>query len=524
MRQAIKGDGSDGTAALKAYLLAHDEVKSQELYEFTPAAIGGGIVTPPAPAFEWESPTSALMRTTNGSFSPYESDWASFGAYTVAAASGTMNRWYSVTLGGYGLPGTLFWTAHGAPYGAPGSDSSSVPARSKIARVYAVFNWYTIPDPASGNDLLRGGGVSIDGGVNWINFGFPPFTGPNSPTEFAADITGAINSAGGIASFDFNNIVFKASCSDSLLWFGSPPGWEWVIDLVAIRVVYSSPSGGLTGLLGLPAGVTDCNSPLTYAGKIYVPANIKNDGFKSKIGLDVDSLKLTWTFKGDEPMIVDPSTGATLLTMLQAFQYGLWNGVWVKWRRAYMPTFGDCDSLGAVSMFRGRIAEVKVNRLKAEITVNSITELFNRQIPQQLIEANNRSMQIGPGLPPDLDPSPSAWTYFQCISGMGGTVQKIVADQTAPTAGQVYAPGTFDLGYLLFQASPLQYFVAQVQHYEVIGGHSVFYLFKPLYVDPHIFGSTFAAFIPVPKDQAISGAGGVSLKPFPFVPLPEQAV
>jgi hypothetical protein len=103
-------------------------------------------------------------------------------------------------------------------------------------------------------------------------------------------------------------------------------------------------------------------------------------------------------------------------------------------------------------------------------------------------------------------------------------VQKIVADQTAPTAGQVYAPGTFDLGYLLFQASPLQFFIAQVQHYEVVGGHSVFYLFKPLYVDPHAYGLTFSAFVPVPKDQAISGSSGILLQPFPFVPLPEQAV
>ena len=175
-------------------------------------------------------------------------------------------------------------------------------------------------------------------------------------------------------------------------------------------------------------------------------------------------------------------------------------------------------------MFRGRVADVAVDRLTAKITVNSVTEMFNRQVPQQLIEANNRSLQVGPGLPPDLDPNPLRWTYFQCVTGHDGTVQKIVARQTAPTADEVYAPGTYDLGYLLFQASPLQFFVAQVRHYEVIAGYNVFYLFRPLYVDPHAYALSFAAFVPVPKDQTVSGAGGVDLPGFRFVPLPEQAV
>ncbi len=521
MRQAIKGDGSDGTAALKAYLLAHDEVLAQELYEFTAAGIGAGIVTPPAPEFEWESALSALMRTTGSSFLPYESDWATWSNYSLGPSSGSMNRWLSASLGGYGLPGTLYWNmSSGTPYAASGSDSPTVPARSNISRVIATMTVYTIPGAAIGGSYCFAG-VSVDGGVSWTGLLTNPFP-PHVATEFTVDITAAINALpGGLAGFDFSTVQFAASNNSSLLVYDTPPGWQFILGNIGLRLIYSSAGNGLSGL---PAGVTDSNSPLTYASKLYVPANIKNDGFKSKIGLDVDSLKLKWTFRGDEPMVIDPSTGATILTMLQGFQYGLWKGVWVKWRRAYMPTFGDCDSLGAVSMFRGRIAEVQVDRLTAEITVNSITEMFNRQIPQQLIEANNRSNQIGPGLPPDLNPSPSSWTYFQCITGSGGTVQKIVADQTAPTAGQVYAPGTFDLGYLMFQASPLQYFIAQVQHYEVIGGHSVFYLFRPLYVDPHAFGLTFAAFIPVPKDQAISGAGGVSLQLFPFVPLPEQSV
>jgi hypothetical protein len=524
MRQAIKGDGSDGTAALKAYLLAHDEVMSQELYEFTRPGIGAGLVSPPAPEFEWEDPTHAMMRTTQGTFAFSQFDYAFYSAYTVGPSSGEEERWFSGPLSCYFVPGTLTWGYSPAgPYGAPGSDSGAVPARSRITRVIAAMTMYTIPGTAITWDPFAYLEVSIDGGATWsgaINF---IFGNPHTPFEYTLDLTATIAGLpGGLASFDFTQVKFKAHNQSSLVEFDTPPGWQFFISNVGLRFAYGS--SGISGLSGLPAGVTDASSPLTYAGKVYSPVNIKNNGFKSKIGLDVDSLQLEWRFRGDEPMVTDPGTGATILTMLQGFKYGLWNGVWVKWRRPVMPTFGDCDSLGAISMFRGRIAEVTVDRLTAQITVNSVTEMFNRQVPQQLIEANNRSMQIGPGLPPDLDPSPSHWTYFQCAAGLGGTVQKIVADQTAPTGGQVYAPGTFDLGYVMFQASPLQFFIAQVQHYEVIAGHSVFYLFQPLYVDPHPYGLTFVAFIPVPKDQTVSGAGGVDLPAFPFVPLPEQAV
>jgi len=523
MRQAIKGDGSDGTAALKAYLLAHDEVMSQELYEFTKPSIGAGLVTPPMPEFEWEDPTHAMMRTTNGVFAPDPNPtWVLYSNASVAASSGEIWRWFSATLGGYGFPGILYFDYSPAgPYGVAGSDSGAVPARSGITHVFAAITVYSIHGHTTNWDPLAYMDVSVDGGVTWNGI-VSLVSNPLSPTEYTTEITGLIGAAGGLASFDFTQVKFRVFDQSSLLIFDTPPGWRFFVTSVGLRFVYGG--SGLSGVSGLPAGVTDASSPLTYASKVYSPVNIKNNGFKSKIGLDVDSLQLEWRFRGDEPMVTDPGTGATILTMLQGFKYGLWRGVWVKWRRAYMPTFGDCDSLGAVSMFRGRIADVTVDRLTAQITVNSVTEMFNRQVPAQLIEANNRSMQIGPGLPPDLDPSPAHWTYFQCATGVGGTVQKIVADQTLPTGGQVYATGTFDLGYVMFQTSPLQYFIAQVQHYEVVAGHSVFYLFQPLYVDPHPYGLTFVAFIPVPKDQNISGAGGVDLPAFPFVPLPEQAV
>lgn len=499
MRQVIKGDGSDGTAALKAYLLAHDEVESQEIYEFSLLPRPGSpswIVPPVAP----DAGESLLWWPLTGNPVLYQGsdpDYSASGSGTAIALTKTINLNPA-----FESSPSATW----APIAGP-----SIPAGS-ITKVYGV---------------TRGSFNGI-GGNSYIGPGWPG--GPAFTETFGA-WSGVVYSllTGGILfdphAFPWSTYSLVMTIPDSIYWAGTS---IFETTDIGFLIYYkgAAPAGPPPPFSAATRSslVADASSPLTYAGRVYVPANIKNSGFKSKIGLDVDSLDLEWRFRGDEAMITDPDTGATILTMLQAFRYGLWDGAWVKWRRTYMPSFGDCDTLGAASMFRGRVADAQVDRLTAKITVNSITDMFNRQVPAQLIEANNRSLQIGPGLPPDLNPDPSHWTYFACVDGHGGTLQKIVASQTTPTADQVYAPGTFDLGYLLFQASPLEFVVAQVQHYDVEDGYNVFYLFRPLYVDPHGYGLSFAGFVPVPKDQTISGISGLELPGFPRVPLPEQAM
>jgi hypothetical protein len=511
MRQAIKSDGSDGTTALKAWLAAHgDEVLKQELYQFGQIPqfikqaqafgnIGGFFLHPGTVGL---GPIAAgdvllaFMVNGDGGATPGIGDTAG-NSWThilnnLGCSSGLMNAWWAIASGAEPSDAVTFTTA--------GNRGNSA--------------FFVIVIPAQYSSFVFGsaGGVGILASVTTSDgYTLKVPDGPNVAAPWTM-FSISFGSSQQLQAIGFVNFGLAGQ--------GPTDTNQTVIE--------ATPGGGPTYVVQatkpVPFGYTDASSPLTYAGHLWSPAIIRNNGFKSKIGMDVDSLELNWTFRGDEPMVTDPSTGATILTMLQAFRYGLWAGVWVKWRRIYMPTFGDCETLAALSMFRGRIGPVTVDRLTAKITVNSITESFNRQVPAQLIEANNRSGQIGPGLPPDLNADPTHWTKFQCATGAGGTVQKIVADETSPTPDQVYAPGTFDLGYLLFGSSPLDQFVAQVQHYDVVAGHSVFYLFKPLYVDPHAYTLKFTAFVPVPKDQTISGASGVELKPFPFVPLPEQAV
>jgi hypothetical protein len=530
MRQVIKGDGTDGTAAAKAYLLAHDSLMTQELYEFAAPSIsfpsatgssGGGYTFTPFPGVTQLSPTEDFIPAAGGSatasdltsnpyFATAPLPWGSVGG---AGNSITFTRWTSRTLWGFHQP-YIVNLEGGFFYGAPGADSPSARSRSDIKKVYLVGN-------ASGTGLIGGVDYSLNGGTSYSGLVGAPTT-PGVTNTAKIDITGSL---GSLATFDFTQLVFRAENGSSLFATYTPPITcsFWGIGLV---IEYQTPGGGgVGGGVGNPLpNLCDASSALTYAGNLYKPAVIKNDGFKSKIGLDVDSLQLSWTLRGDEALIVDPVTGATILTVLQGFQYGLLEGHWVRWRRVIMPSFGDCDSIGAASMFRGKIAEIELDRLTVKITVNSVTELFNRQVPQQLIEANNRSMQVGPGLPPDLDPDQTHWVKMSCVTGLGGSTTRIVAQQTAPTAGVVYAPGTFDMGYLWLQDPPFANVVAQVRHYEVSSGYNVFELFRPLYVDPHVYAASFTAFVPIPKDQDVSGSSLVELKGFPWVPLPEQAV
>jgi hypothetical protein len=209
--------------------------------------------------------------------------------------------------------------------------------------------------------------------------------------------------------------------------------------------------------------ITDSSSPLTYTPRgVFYPANINNGGMKSKIGWDPDSVNLEWSFNGDEPFLLDG--GQTVLTFLQSFAQGLWQGGFVRWWRTLMPTYGDCDTLGAVQMFRGRISAVDVDRLKVKVTVNSILEIFKWKVPTQTIEPSNRAAQYGPGISP-ITPGnlPAQYTQFECIPGMGGGIQRIVAGCTAPNLGETFPDGTYNMGYMQWTSGPLQGLVSLIQ-------------------------------------------------------------
>ncbi|BAE49279.1 DUF2163 domain-containing protein [Paramagnetospirillum magneticum] len=101
-----------------------------------------------------------------------------------------------------------------------------------------------------------------------------------------------------------------------------------------------------------------------------------------KLGTDVDN------------MVVDVLPGrATILGVpfLTAVQQGLFDGAWLEYRKAYMPTVADARywplrTTGTVRRFLGRIAEADAGGSVATFTVNSPMELLQKPLPRNLYQ------------------------------------------------------------------------------------------------------------------------------------------
>jgi hypothetical protein len=164
--------------------------------------------------------------------------------------------------------------------------------------------------------------------------------------------------------------------------------------------------------------LTTADAPLRWDGLPYVDSQAPNGIFSigklkrgnidSKIGLDVQSLDLEWYLASTD--VFGTFNGQTI-TQLQAFQLGLWDNGRVAIYRAVMPTFGDCNTLGAMCMFAGRIAEVEMTRTGVKLKINALTEVFDQQLPVNVIEPTNTQAKYSPGGPPIqiLGVKPNPW-------------------------------------------------------------------------------------------------------------------
>lgn len=262
--------------------------------------------------------------------------------------------------------------------------------------------------------------------------------------------------------------------------------------------------------LGKQFLLTDHASPLvwSYIGK-FVTATISRSEVASKIGLDSDTLTVTWSPK-DTDTLADDGSGpppVTLLTALQGFTYGVFdNGSLEVWR-CLMPTRGDCDTYGATLLFSGRIGDLIPNRLSIDISVVDRRETLNTQVPTNIIEPTNIFAQYATGMIPSGAP-----TSFAVVSG--STVAKVYAD-----ASPTMPADTYDAGYILFTSGHLSGMYKAVRVQTVESGHHAFYLRDPLPFVPQV-GDTLGAFAPIPRDYAGAIAAGVETDAFPFVPSP----
>jgi hypothetical protein len=257
-------------------------------------------------------------------------------------------------------------------------------------------------------------------------------------------------------------------------------------DLVQIKTYFQGEQWSQNRLLAI------YDRPLKWSHVgTFVPAKIKRGEIESKVGLETVTLELTWPIDDTELLLGFSPTDGSVPTLLQSFESGIWDNGRVYVYRTYMPTDGDADTFGACTLFAGRIAEASPERTGVSLKVNSLTELFDAQLPPNLIEPTNVQSEFSIGQPPaGLSSVPS----FTVVAG--STPSTIVANCTGPNAGQIFADEVFDFGYLFFDTGGDCGLMFRTVRRSTNGfGHNKFLLYEPLPWTPKA-GDTFLGYVP----------------------------
>jgi hypothetical protein len=244
-----------------------------------------------------------------------------------------------------------------------------------------------------------------------------------------------------------------------------------------------------------------------YKGK-FLPAVISRGEVESKIGLEADTVAITWSPKDSDVL------GDGEISALAAFGFGLFDNGTVEVWRCVMPRpgdlvgspeepakLGDCNTFGATLMFSGRIGDLTPDRAKVVMTVLSRMETLNVEVPTNIIEPTNVFAYCGVGqIPTGGAPS------FNVSAGS--------------TALVVYGdPATdedlYDGGYLVFgEGSNLCGVHARILLQSVVEGHNAFYLSEALPFAPTP-GDTVVGYVGLPLDASGSPYGGYRWAPSP---------
>lgn len=265
-------------------------------------------------------------------------------------------------------------------------------------------------------------------------------------------------------------------------------------DLIQIKTYIQGEKWSQNRLLAIS------DRPLTWSHVgTFLPVNLKRNEVTSKVGLDTVTLKLQWSLKDTDLLLNFTPIDGAVPTVLQSFEKGIWDNGRVTLYRTFMPTLGDCNTFGACTMFAGRIAEITVDRLVADIKVNSLTEVFDQQLPPNLIEPSNVQAQYGIGAPPAGLSSLPTFTI-----ATGSTPSLLLCDCTGPNAGQIFADNTFEFGYVqMATGGDCGLMMATVRRSTNLFGKNAFYLYEPLPWSPKV-GDGLTGYVPFVRGTSAS--------------------
>lgn len=160
--------------------------------------------------------------------------------------------------------------------------------------------------------------------------------------------------------------------------------------------------------------LTSAPSVLAWDGQVFTPAAVERGTVRLIRGIEVDTLDVT--IHEAASIAVNSSTLARV-----AVNGGL-DGARLSLRRAVMETWGD-TSAGLVHLFDGRIANVHIDRMAAQLSVVSDTELLDVKLPRRLYQPGCTHALYGLGCGLDA----ATWTT-SCIIQAGSTTSEIVVD------------------------------------------------------------------------------------------------
>lgn len=264
--------------------------------------------------------------------------------------------------------------------------------------------------------------------------------------------------------------------------------------------------------------LTDHEAPVLYPPYgTFLPATVSRDGVEATIGLDAQSLAISWS-PGNAAPTVNTSTASPYQLAAQHF-YDNWP---VLVLRCFMPTPGDAVTLGCAVWYGGRVQTCKRARNKLMFNTKSFLDVVDQKVPSAVVEVTNTLAATAATTPPAGDPSVPTFTCFT-----GSSEDQVIADCTYPVAGKIYGGNQFLGGYLVFLDGPGATLGGAWSAVSGSGAftdgdgnhHSLFTLYSPLPWPPTPGVDNFYVSTTAPINLGDEGYFG-----FPYVPAPQQAV
>ena len=168
--------------------------------------------------------------------------------------------------------------------------------------------------------------------------------------------------------------------SGGLYTFYSGDGGAKLISFVyKIGAVYNLPSPSILQICTADRDVTIFGQTFTSGGRLAsgVPA-IQRSKMSCKLGLEVSSEEIE--------IYADPSMQIGTKPILAFITQGLMDGATIYIQRGFSltPDFAGVTTMGPIVVFSGTVAETKIGRSSAHLTIKSRTELLDLQMPRML--------------------------------------------------------------------------------------------------------------------------------------------